>query len=81
MTCFIFLKRVEVALFVMDFGKAMALDVSIEKRWKLGTFDMVYSNRKTWYAIDNKSENDDIDDIGKTLQLNENFKYKTAYSE
>ena len=42
---------------------------------------MVYSNRKTWYAIDNKSENDEVDDIGKTLQLKENFKYKTAYSE
>ena len=65
----------------MDLGKAMALHVSIEKRSKLGTFDMVYSNRKTWYAIDKKSEIDDIDDIGKTLQLKENFKYKTAYSE
>ena len=81
MTCFILLKRAGVALLVMDLGKAMALHVSIEKRSKLGTFDMFYCNRKTWYAIDNKSENDDMDDIGKTLQLKENFKYKTAYSE
>ena len=59
----------------------MGLHVSIAKCWKLGTFDMVYSNRKTWYAIDKKSEIDDMDDIGKTLQLKENLKYKTAYSE
>ena len=65
----------------MDLGKAMALHFSIEKLSKLGTFDMVCSNRKTWYAIDRKSEIDDIDNIGKTLQLKENLKYKTAYSE
>ena len=61
----------------MNPGKAKALHVSIEKRWKLGTLDMVDSNRKTWHAIDNKSEKDEMDYIRKTPQLKENLKYKT----
>ena len=77
LTCFILLKRVEVALLVMNLGKAKALHVSIEKRRKLGTFDMIDSNRKTWHVIDNKSKEDQMDDIGKTPQLKENLKYKT----
>ena len=63
MTCFILLKRVEVALLVMNLGKAKALHVSIVKRWKLRTLDLVDSNRKTWHAIDNKSKKDEIGDI------------------
>ena len=74
MTCFILLKRVEVALLVMNLGKAKTLHVSIEKRRKLGTLDMVDSNRKTWHAIDSKSEKDEMDDIGKTVQRKENLK-------
>ena len=38
---------------------------------------MVDSNPKIWHAIDNKSEKDEMDDIGKTPQLKENLKYKT----
>ena len=77
MTYFILLKRVEVALLVMDLGKAKELHVSIEKRSKLGTLDKVDSNWVTCHAIDNESEKDKMDDIGKTLQLKENLKHKT----
>ena len=69
MTCFILLKRVEVALLLTNLGKAKALHVSIKKRWKLETLDMVDSNRKTGHAIDNKSRKDEMDDIGKTPHL------------
>ena len=61
----------------MNLGKAKALHVAIEKRWKLGTLDMLDSYRKTWHAIDNKSLKDEMDDIGKTPQLKKNLKYKT----
>ena len=80
MTCFILLKHVQVALLVMNLGKAKAFHVSIEKRLKLETLDMVDSNQKTWHAIDNKSEKDEMDDIGKSPQLKENLKYKTKHT-